>query len=228
MMKTVLLFAMAVLVSTVTFSQVRIGGQVHGSLNAGYFEVKQQVSLSQQSKGGFGAGIVSEVTLSERLSLRPSLNFSKKGIKLTAGADNPEGEGSVKAEMDANLSYIELPVVFAYNLPIGDNKAFIGIGPSVGFGIAGKSKMSYSLLVPGLPPMSESEKITSFKKDADGGAGFKRFDAGATLVAGMQFSNGLFVNASGNYGLTNNFENDEESGKYQSRSVQLTVGFFLK
>jgi hypothetical protein len=227
MKKTVLLIALGVLGTTASFSQVRIGAQVHGSLNSGYFEVNEPVGLSQKAQAGFGAGIVSEISLTKRFSLRPSLNFAKKGIQLTAKGANTEGPGTVEVIMDANLNYIELPVLFTYNLALNTSKAFFGIGPSIGYGISGKTKMTYSLIVPNTPAATESEKVSSFKKEADGGAGFKRFDAGATVVAGMQFDNGAFVNLSGVYGLTNNVEADDAS-KFQNRSVQLTVGFLLK
>ena len=219
-MKSILLVAFAVLVSTVAFSQVHIGGQVHGSLNSGYWEVKGASSLSQSAKAGFGAGIVSEISLSERLSLRPSLNFMKRGVKISGTAVNPEGPGTVKATMDANLNYLELPVIVAYNIPLNnDNKVYFGIGPSAGYGISGKSKMTYAA-----PGYTETEKVSSFKKEDKGGAGFKRLDISGTAIAGIQFSSGLFVNASGSYGFTNNMEGD---GKYNSRSVGLTVGFLL-
>ena len=64
----------------------------------------------------------------------------------------------------------------------------------------------------------------SFKKEDNGGAGFKKLDISGTAIAGIQFSSGLFVNASGSYGFTKNMEGD---GKYNSRSVGLTVGFLL-
>jgi len=228
MKKTVLLFAIAALAGTTAFSQVRVGAQVHGGLNSGYFEVTDPVGLSQKSQVGFGGGVVAELAVSERFSLRPSLNFAKRGVQLTVKGENTEGPGSVEAIMDANLNYLELPVVFTYNLAVGNNKAYFGIGPSVGYGISGKTKITYGISIPNEPVFKETEKVSSFKKDEDGGAGFKRFDAGATAIAGMQFNNGAFVNLSGVYGLTNNVHSDGEGGKYQSRSVNLTVGFLLK
>ena len=223
-MKSVLLAAFAVLVSTVAFSQVRLGGQVHGNLNSGYWEVKDAVSLSQSAKAGFGAGIVSEISLSERLSLRPSLNFMMRGVKITGSAVNPEGPGNVNATMDANLNYLELPVVLAYNIPLENSKVYFGIGPSAGYGISGKSKMTYSILVDNKPTYSETEKVSSFKSEDKGGAGFKKLDLSGTAIAGIQFNSGLFVNVSGSYGFTNNMEGD---GKYNSRSVGLTIGYLL-
>ena len=225
-MKTVLSLAFAVLVSTVAFSQVHVGGQIIGSLNSGYFETKEEVSLSQKGKIGYGVGVVSELSISDRFALRPSLNFIKKGVKLNVKAFDSELDGDVSATMNANLNYLELPVVLAYNIPLSESKVYFGIGPSVGYGISGKSKMTYSVNIPGLPQTTETEKVSSFKSENDGGAGFKRLDASATALAGIQFNNGLFVNASGAYGLTNNMKS--EDGKYQSRSVQLTVGFLLK
>ncbi len=228
MMKTVFLFAIAALASTAGFSQARIGAQVNGGLNSGYFETKEAVSLSQKAQAGFGAGIISEVAISQRLSLRPSLNFAKRGIELTGKGANTEGPGNVEVSMKANLNYLELPVIVAYNVAVGNNKAYFGIGPSIGYGISGKTKMTYSVLAPNKPAETETEKVSSFKKTDDGGAGFKRLDAGATAIAGMQFSNGAFVNLSGVYGLTNNYEKEKDGGlKYQSRSVNLTVGFLL-
>ena len=223
-MKKVFLVIFTLVVGTAAFSQVKIGGQVVGNLSSGYWEVKGPESLSQSAKAGFGAGIVSEISLSERLSLRPSLNYMRRSVKVHAKGVNPEGPGKVEATMDANLNYIELPLILAYNIPVNSGKVYFGVGPQAGYGINGKSKMTYSVLAPGEPVYSETEKVSSFKKEDKGGAGFKKVDISGTAIAGMQFNSGLFVNASGTYGFTNNMEGD---GKYQSRSVALTVGFLL-
>jgi hypothetical protein len=225
MKKSLFLLAFSVVVvSTAAFSQVKIGGQVHGNLSSGYWEVNQPVSLSQSAKVGYGAGIVSEIGISDRFALRPSLNFMKRGVKMTGKSVNPEGPGNVEATMDANLNYLELPVVLAYNIPLKDSKVYFGLGPQAGYGIYGKSKMTYSIISPNGPVLNETEKVASFKKEDKGGVGFKRFDVSATALAGIQFNSGLFVNASGIYGLTDNMEG---AGKYQGRSVALTVGFLL-
>src|ERR1700712_4122845 len=211
-MKSVFLVLVTVLVGTAAFSQVRIGGQVHGSLNSGYWQVKGPSSLSQTAKAGFGAGIVSEISLSERLSLRPSLNYMRRSVKVTGKGVNTEGPGTVEATMDANLNYLELPVVLAYNIPVNSGKIYFGVGPQAGYGLNGKSKMTYSVLAPNKPVYTETDKVSSFKKEDKGGAGFKKLDLSGTAIAGMQFNSGLFVNASGTYGFTNNMEGD---GKYQ-------------
>lgn len=221
-MKKVFLVAAAALIATAGFSQVKFGGQVGGTFSSASVSKDEMGSMKKSIKPGFSAGVVSEITLNNSLTLRPSLNFMQKGVKMKGS-----GSGEMSAasgEMKVNLNYLELPVVLAYNIPMGNNKFFIGAGPSVGFGISGKYKSEVTISMPGFPTQTHVVDADAFKKDEDNGAGMKRLDVSANVIAGVQFSNGFFVNAGGLFGLTNL---GEKESKYRNIGGQLTVGFLL-
>jgi hypothetical protein len=220
-MKKVFLVAAAALVATAGFSQVKYGGQVGGTFSSASMNKDEIGEMKKSIKPGFSAGFVSEITLNNSLTLRPSLNFMQKGVKMKGSGQSELG--GVTGEMTVNLNYLELPVVLAYNIPMGDNKFYVGAGPSVGFGISGKYKSEFTMTIPGVPTQTQVVDADAFKDDEDG-AGMKRLDVSANVIAGVQFSNGFFVNAGGLFGLTN--LGDKES-KYRNIGGQLTIGFLL-
>ncbi|WP_207492580.1 porin family protein [Aridibaculum aurantiacum] len=223
-MKKVFLLAAASLLATAGFSQVRFGGQALGVVSSASVGEEME-GMKKSMKPGFGIGVVAEIGLTDALTLRPSLNYLQKGVKMK-GSGNTD-VGTYSGEMKVNMNYLELPVVLAYNINTANGKVFFGAGPSLGYGIGGKTKVDMTVSfpsIPGMPAQHHSEDAKTFKKEEDEGAGFKRFDFSANVIAGMQFNSGFFVNAGGLFGLSNI---GSEDSKYRNIGAQLTVGFLL-
>jgi hypothetical protein len=222
-MKRIMLLVIAAVITTVSFGQVRFGGQLTANLSSA--SVKGfEGSYTKSPRLGAGVGVVAEIALANSLSLRPSLNFLQKGVKLKAKGTTEFG-GTYSGENTTTLSYIELPVTLAYNVRLTKGNLYFGAGPSFGYGVGGKVKSSFTTNIPGFPQQAQSESVSAFKKEADGGAGFKRFDVSANIIAGFQFDNGFFVNAGSLLGFSNLSEGDS---KYKNTGFQLTAGFLLK
>ena len=227
-MKKIILVAMAAVVSTAAFSQVKWGVQASGSLNSLSVKAEGADMFKKTSTIGFGAGITSEIQLSSQVSLRPSLNLLQKGGKLKSAFDDLGGEDGglsfPSIEIDNKLYYAELPVTVVYNVNMSTGKLFFGAGPSVGYGLFGKTK--FTSTNPFDPSEKEEEKIDAFKKDEDGNSPYKRFSISANALAGYQWNSGLYVNAGYLLGLSNMIES-ENGESMKSRGLQLTVGFFF-
>ena len=221
-MKKVFLLVAAGLITTAGFSQVRFGAQAAGTFSSASLSEDTE-GMKKKMKPGFGVGVIAEIPLSDALSLRPSLNFMQKGVKLE-GSETSD-MGSFSGEMKVNMNYVELPVIFAYNFNLPNSKIYVGAGPSFGAGISGKSKSHFTVTMPGMPPFSETEEVETFKKDEDGGADFKRFDFSANVIAGIQLNNGFFVNAGGLFGLSN--LSRDSGSRYRNIGGQLTIGYLL-
>ena len=163
----------------------------------------------------------------EKFGIRPSLNFLQKKGGIEYKTELLPGKTST---INNTLNYLELPVQFIYKIPLGNMSAFIGAGPSLGYGVSGKIKVKGWIYednegdeVDDLIEINET--VDAFKKEADDGAELKRFDISAHAVAGVEFNSGLYVNAGYMAGLTNLAKSSDD--KFKTRGIQLTVGFLL-
>lgn len=220
-MKRMFLVAAATIIASVSFSQIRYGVQVIGNAGNASFKADGLPSVKKPMQIGFGAGVAAELPLQNNMSIRTSLNYLQK--KSALEFEIPIMPGKTH-KVTTTLNYLELPVNFVYTIPMESTSFYIGAGPSFGYGISGKTKYK------GWEFQGESQDIIAveesskpFKKDEDGDA-MKRFDISANVNAGVQFNNGLYVNAGYLAGLTN-LGYPEQT--YKNRGILLTVGVML-
>lgn len=226
MKKKYILFAALIAVSTAGFSQVKFGPQVTAGLATSAINEDPEVEYSKSGMAAFGVGLLAEIPVSEKISLRPSLSLLQKGGKFTGSSLDDGGFGSIDIKVTNTLYYAELPVLATYNVTLPNGKLFFGAGPSLGVGLFGKSKATYTIVFPGMPAFTETENADAFKKAEDEGAGFKRMDFSGNAVAGMQWNSGLYVNAGYLHGFSN-LQKGTEGTTYRNRSFQLSVGMLL-
>ena len=225
-MKKIYLLAIAAVLTSVSFGQVKWGGQITGNLSSAKLGGDGASLFKSKAIVGFGVGVVSDVTLSEKLSLRSSLNLLQKGVELKSAFEEESGDIEFPSVTLTNkLFYAELPVTLTYNIGSSNGKFFFGAGPSLGYGLFGKAKVTTS--DPFNPGEKETESFDAFKKEEKGGAGYKRFDLSANAIAGFQWNSGLYVNAGYLLGLSNLASGAEDGQSVKNRGLQLTVGKFL-
>lgn len=205
-----------------------MGAQATGNLSYAKLSIDGASDFKKSAVIGFGVGVISDVTLSNKLSLRSSLNLLQKGATLEPDFDGDNGGGIdlPPVTIKNKFYYAELPVILTYNVGLPNGKLFFGAGSSVGYGLSGKAKVTTS--DPFNPGQKETESFDAFKKEEDGGAGFKRFELSANAIAGFQWNSGLYVNAGYSLGLSNLVADAEDGQSYKNRGLQLTVGMFLK
>jgi hypothetical protein len=225
-MKKIYLLAVAAIVTTAAFSQVKWGLQATGNLANVKLSMDGAELFKKGTNIGFGIGLASEVDLGTSLSLRPSLNLLQKGGRLESAFDKEDGEMLPSVSIDNKFYYAELPVNLVYNVNLSSGKLFFGAGPSVGLGLFGKAKVTSTN--PFDPSEKETEEFDAFKKEEEGGAAYKRLDFSANAIAGFQSKTGLYVNAGYTLGLNNIVASDEDGGSMKNRGLQLTVGYFFK
>ncbi|MBQ7513701.1 MAG: PorT family protein [Prevotella sp.] len=136
------------------------------------FIVKAGVGMStlvgkdtKNTKANFAykLGVAYDASLSDNFAIRPGLELVNKGYKYKTGIT-----GSI------NMFYLQVPVLAAYKINIGDNKLVLQAGPYVSYGIFG-SEIDWG----------GGEKTKIFDKDE---GGFKRFDAGVMAGVNYEFS----------------------------------------
>jgi hypothetical protein len=199
---------------TTCFGQWEIG--VQGMVNFCSAEVFTSGNDIKSWRFKPGFGVVSEIDLSKNLKLRPSINFLGKGTRIT---NKPNGRNRGYMN-EINFSFLEIPVVGTFNFSLKNARAFVGIGPSLGIGITGKSKITTTSYI---TEPNTTTTVDLFRKinSIYGSDHYKRIEMSCILVAGVQFANKLFINAGALFGFTN------LHSYYKNYGLQLTLGYFM-
>jgi hypothetical protein len=180
-MKTriVIVTALALLVTTASFAQNNISFGVRAGVNFQNLTGKDGSGDKYSNKliPGFNLGGNVEIPIATDFYLQPGLLFTTKGAKSKDVVNWKE-----------TISYFEIPVNFLYKPTLGDGKLLLGFGPYAAFGVAGKYKVGST--------------STAIKFGSDPNE-MKRFDAGANLLAGYEFSNKLSFQLNAGLGLIN-------------------------
>lgn len=206
--KLVLLCAMLFMTVTLLSQKTMIG------INAGILFSMTKISQGtrtfvSQNRTGFNAGIVANIPVAEWFSFQAGLSFLQKGSNRTEmGVD-------VSTEW-VSLNYLELPLNFLYHTKGRYGSFEIGAGPSFSYGLSAKGKFFINTF-------TSVEKL-HFGSNADDY--LKRFEFGANMLAGFQFTNGLFINAVYNIGLSNVAGYSED--KWKNYYGGLRIGYFFK
>lgn len=176
MRKTLLLFAVGLLLSVAAAAQVtwNVKGGVGIAANI------TDANVNTKSKVVAKLGIGLEKPLTPDLSLMPSLEFATKGGKY--------GLKSIDAEEELTLYYLQLPVLLAYRFNAAD---YLNItakaGPYFAYALSGKLRHGYHYA-----GNYYESKIDIFDKNLSGiTKAAKRFDVG--LDAGVDFELRRFV-----------------------------------
>ncbi len=105
-------------IGSAAFGQVNFGFKTGMNISNLKFDYTETKAVAQ-----FNAGIVSEITLSDKFFIRPELLYSEKGWKVT--------------DISTKLKYINLPVLGGYRL--FPNCAIL-LGPEVGYLLGARRK----------------------------------------------------------------------------------------
>lgn len=170
--------------------------------------------LDNKIKVGFNGGVNAEIPLADEFYIQPGLLFTTKGAK----ADN-------NSDSKINISYLELPVNFLYKPILGAGKLLLGAGPYAGYALGGKFKGNNGDI-----DLEFDSKLTTAEA-AKYFYTFKRFDFGANLLVGYEFSNKFSAQLNAQLGLANispkvdGFDSDDYKTKNTGFGVSLGYRF---
>jgi len=210
-MKKLLILFSVLCLSQIALSQFTFG--IRGGLNIANQKVTvnafgDEISQSGDAIPSFHIGGMGELKLSELFYLQPSLLLSGKGM-------NFAGEDDMGNPVTAKIRpfYLELPVnlVVKTALPSTNLSIYGGAGPSLGYGIFGKVE-------------SDGESDDAFQED-----GFKRFDFGINITAGVETQTGWQFSFHFTPGLANIAPDaDDVDINWKNKVVGFSVGYFFK
>jgi hypothetical protein len=147
-------------------------------------------------------GLLFDIPFSEKLSLRPQLQYARKGA-VHKGYGYPDTK--------VNLNYIEMPLQLVHKWNAGATTIFAGTGPVIGYGFGGEVSQ-------------EGMTAKPFKEYGGEDALFKRFDLAGSVTAGVEF-NKLLVSATYQHGFIDIYRYNETV--IRSRGLYLSVGYYF-
>jgi hypothetical protein len=168
-------------------------------------------AFSQDIKFGIQAGtaIASQKAKQSGVSITSD---SKVGFTVGAIADISIAENFT---FQPGLNFTQKGSKFS--ISEGNGKFFAGLGPVVNYGISGKSKMKMT----GEGEVSEDIKFGTNEDEDD----LKPFEFAGNILAGYEFSNGVFVAANYNAGLSNIAVGGDSDNSFKNRYFGFRVGF---
>jgi len=219
-MKKKFLLILAVGGSTFSFAQSKVSygfragissagmrGDAVQSLNDALDFAKDYVSTG--SRTGFFTGTYVSLPLGNTFSVEPGLYYAQKGYQLK-GSLNVKGVSilAVNAKAQLQLNYVELPLLLKAN--VGGLQLFAG--PQISYLLNADLKASAGAL--GFNVLSYKLPVTSQ---------FNHWDMGLTGGIGYQFSNGLNMMASYDYGLSK--VDAKKNFNAYNRVMKVGIGF---
>ena len=209
-MKKILLFFALVAMSVVSINaQDNLKWGVMAGMNVSKYTI-----TGFDSRIGFHAGIKAELGLSQEASgayMDFAALLTLKGAKIDAGS---------LASFKMNPYYLEVLVHIGYKYAVNDDFALFGsAGPYIAVGLFGKAKAKVDGDLVDLGEFGGN----SASEDIFGDDGFKRFDFGLGLKAGVEFSKKYQVAISYDFGLV---EVAKDLGM-KNRNLMISLGYMF-
>ena len=227
-MKKCMIAVACLIITSFAMAQNRPSVIIKGGVNlANITETTDGKVDNSNTLTSFHAGAVVNIPFTKGFAFQPGLLVSGKGAKIQDGNTNDNNY----FRSTTNPIYLELPLNFVGTIPLGKNAGiFLGAGPYVAMGIAGKNKVEGKFLG---ASFSREDKIdfsnddpTTLDYEEDAGIGkMKRFDLGANVLAGVDFGKFL-LSANYGFGFTkiNSGGDNNADQKNKNRVLGLSLG----
>lgn len=226
--------------TTPSFGQVKIG--VKGGMNLCTIHQNfDEAELEYETKirPGFHLGVTIEKQLNEKIALQTGLMYSRKGFSVDMEEES-EYDYEYKGYDRISLSYLEIPVHFAYRVT---DMFQIYAGPYLALGIGGKEKYDYDVkdLLYDTDFVNRSGdnkfkpflgKVSSSDLDKDE-IGMRALDMGLDFGLGVEMDK-VLVNVGYSFGLGNivpQYESNKDYAKDRkmtNRVFSVSVSYFFK
>jgi hypothetical protein len=160
---------------------------------------------------GFYVGVNSSIPLGENFSVEPGIYYTQKGSQINGKLNGKIGDligVSAKSILQAN--YIDVPLILKAN--VGGLQLFAG--PQISYLTDAHLKTTAGVL-----------GINLLKNSIDASSVLNRWDAALTGGIGYQFTNGLNIMASYDYGLLKADANRNTSAYNQTVKVGIGINF---
>jgi hypothetical protein len=161
---------------------------------------------------GFHVGGAIDVPISEVFSFESGLLLTTKGFQI-----EEEDMGFI-LKGKANLYYLDIPLTLKASYALLEGvKIFGAVGPYVGIGLSGKTKVSYEFMG------EEESQEENVEWGSDEENNLKRLDMGATFGGGIEI-NSIMLGISYDLGLANISPNQDNGRTIKNKVLKFSVG----
>jgi Outer membrane protein beta-barrel domain len=177
----------------------------------------------------FHAGVSGDIKIAPFLFFQPGILITGKGSKTRSGST----DDATYFRATTNPIYVEAPLNLIFKTPAAPLRFFVGGGPYLAVGVAGKNKTEGKFLG---AAFSSEDKIRWSDDDPttldyEEGAGYgimKKFDYGLNATAGVE-TKFLVISAQYGHGLAKlqSGSNSSADDKNKHRVFGISVGFKL-
>ncbi len=211
-MKKITIAATFLIVANIVNAQFKLGIQAGATIN----NPSVKALPSADNITAFYPGIIAEISLTEMLKFRPSLNLLKSGYENTSFINLGLQSATLIDKVDINN--LEIPLDIAVPLKVGSGRLLLSAGPSVVIGLNGTQSTTFST-------STSSNSTKNNIQFGDGQAEIKKVNWGSRFGVGYQFKKGLGINAAYNLGFTN--LNNNQNEEYKNNTLSLTASYFF-
>ena len=206
MKKKLITTLLLLLVCLSGYSQIswnaKAGVNISNTINSGNVDFKP----------GYQFGFGMDYYFNDHWGIQPSLMLISKGYKIKG--DYPpfinKSEQLKSYDITDNKVYVELPLLLTYRFNVSEKfKLIFSGGGYIGYGIAGKSKNTNTLL----DGSTKKDKVDSFS------AGVEKFDTGLAAGAALEYNDKYSIGLSSDFGLRT------IDGRDKNRTYGLTFGY---
>jgi hypothetical protein len=171
----------------------------------------ENISEDYKMTPGFQFGLTAELKISEMAAFETGIIFSTKGVKMKEEYLDEEFKATI------NLNYLEIPLNAKLYFSEGDTRIFGLIGPYIGYGLSGKTKIEDNYA-------GETETRTNdLKFGSSENDDLKSLDFGLAAGVGLDASR-FQVGLTYSYGLANISSYTESGMTIKNRNIALYVG----
>lgn len=164
---------------------------------------------------GFTLGSTLDWPVFDMVSVEPGLYFTAKGNKSAS-------DGSfADIKISERLYYLEIPVIARMKFQIGNIGAYGALGPYLGFGLSGKSKITQT--------MNSQTRVDEYEINwgIESGNDYKRGDFGFRAEAGIEL-NQLRIGLALSNGLKNISTEIDNGRVVRNRYLGVVLGYTIK
>ena len=193
-----IVISFSTMVSAQFYAGARIGANVN---NISTPTVVDLIAPDLQYLPGVSVGITGEYVFSDHFSVMSELNFNEKGFRIRENTDINLFKIDVPlgVRVDTRLRYLDVPVMAKYRFGNGSVKAFVAMGPQMGYALNGRIKTRANFLI--------DFNLTNTPINLSA-LNYQRFDLGGVVAAGLDFPAGngkVFFDARYSQGLSDSF-----------------------
>lgn len=201
-MKKIILVCLSVFMTTSLVqlsAQTSISGGIKAEANMSNFFLSDLGGDKSTMKVGPSLGGFMKIEFNENFALQPEMMFYFRNSEYKSGGQKDDFE----------QWGMQIPIYAVGQMNLGTGKGYIGVGPYVGFGFDAKMK----------------DADVDMYKEVGGKTPMSRWDVGAGVMVGYEFSNRVQINAGYQIGFLDQLDATKDNATMRTQTVSLGVAY---